>query len=307
MLILGRLLIGFAISGFFVPSLTLIRGWFDIREYGFFLGLFMASGNLGSVMSTTPFEVLVSKYNYTTVLNGFTIATVILAISSLMLEEVKVPVMKKIDKSKGKTPKELKIFVFTLGVLSVFYYGARHSFQGLWGTSYYTEVFGFSLRRASLFMMLFSIGGIFFNPIAGKIADKTGKFNTLVKLGILTAIFWILMGITPPSAPIFIVFIITFILGSLNSSTIQNSFSTISEYATAENRSFISAIINTFGSLGSAVFTQGLGIVFESKSMDYVTFLIVFSLFAVFILLAIALNIYTKTNLDKSLEERKVE
>lgn len=303
MLIIGRLLIGFSISGFFVPSLTLIRGWFDVREYGFYLGLFMASGNLGSVMSTTPLEVLISKFSYINVLNGFVLLTVILAITSLSLYEVKLPVLKKRKKEeRGGTSKEFKIFLFTLCLLSLFYNGARQSFQSLWGTSYYTEVFGFTLRRASVFMMLFSIGGIFFNPIAGKIADKTGRFNALIKLATLTAVFWILMGITPPSAPVFVIFIVALILGSLNSSTIQNSFTTISDYATADNRSLVSAIINTFGFLGPAVFTHGLGVAFENTTLNQMTFLIVYSVFAVLILIAVVLNIFTKNSLDQSLE-----
>ena len=302
-LMIGRLITGFAVSGIYVPSLSMIRGWFDIRVYSTYLGIHMAVGNLGSVLSTTPFEILLSNFEIKTLYNAFAIAVLILSIASFFLYEEPRPKIKR-TVEKTKDPKE-KYFYFFLGAISMLgliYNGARQAFQSLWGTTYYISVFNYSVRNASILMMLFSVGGIFFSPIAGRIADKSGRFSALIKMAIFTSIVWLIVGITPANSNYLITGLLAFLLGGANSSTMQNAFTTLGDYAKPHQRSLISAILNTLSFFGSAIFTQSLGIIFEGATMGHTTFLIVFAVFAVLILVASMIAMFAKTNLDKNLK-----
>ncbi|NLW43174.1 MAG: MFS transporter [Tissierellia bacterium] len=301
-LMIGRLITGFAVSGIYVPSLSMIRGWFDIRVYSTYLGIYLAVGNLGSVLSTTPFEILLSNFEISTIYNVFAIIVLFLSIASFFLyEKPKSKVKVEMEKTSDPKEKHFYIFLASICLLGLLYNGGRQGFQSLWGTTYYISVFNYSIRNASIMMMIFSIGGIFFSPIAGWIADHFGRFNALIKMSMFTSIIWLIVGVTPINSNYIVIGFMAFLLGGVNSSTIQNAFTTLGDYAKPRQRSLISAVLNTSNFFGSAIFTQSLGIIFEGRTMNHTTFLVVFVVFAVLILMASIIAMFTKNNLDKNL------
>lgn len=307
-LMIGRLITGFAVSGIYVPSLSMIRGWFDIRVYSTYLGIYVAVGNLGSVLSTMPFEMLLSNFDIVTIYNGFGIIVVLLAIASFFLYEERNLGVKREVKKEEKDPiaKHFYLFLAATSLFGLIFNGARQAFQSLWGTTYYVEVFNFNVRNASIMMMIFSVGGIFFTPLVGRLADKSGRFNALIKMAMFTAVAWLLAGLTPPNSGIILTGIMAFVLGGTNSSTVPNAFTTLGDYAKPHQRSVVSGIFNTLCFFGSAVFTQSLGVIFENTVMNQTTFLMVFVVFAILILIGTAASIFAKSNLDKKIEELKV-
>ena len=116
-----------------------------------------------------------------------------------------------------------------------------------------------------------------------------------------TSIIWLIVGVTPINSNYIVIGFMAFLLGGVNSSTIQNAFTTLGDYAKPRQRSLISAVLNTSNFFGSAIFTQSLGIIFEGTTMNHTTFLVVFVVFAVLILMASIIAMFTKNNLDKNL------
>lgn len=299
-LLIGRLLIGFAVSGFYVPAINLIRQWFDIREFGFYMGIFLSIGNIGALLSTTPYEILLSNYSLPTIYNGLSIIALVLVVASLFLTEDKSLLKNiKISKDKEKLPNGFFAFYIMLSLYGLAFYGSRQAFISLWGFTYYTSALNFDLRTGSFLMMMISIGGIVFTPIAGKIADKVGRFNALVKQSIITAILWVIMAFMPVDTPLIIVVFFAFWIGALKISTVANAFTALTDYATPSNRSLLVALLNTTNFFGSAVLMQGMGFVFEGTSANVGIFRNIFLIFGFTIFITIVgLNI-AKKNMDK--------
>lgn len=299
-LFIGRLLIGFAVSGFYVPGLNLIRQWFDIRVYSFYIGIFLAIGNIGSLLSTSPYEFLLSNYTIPEIYLAFTIFTVFLVFLSLFLYEEKMDIKLVKDQDEKENKEFIKFFV-VLSIFGLMYYSSRQAFISLWGTSYFMTNFNYDLRIASFLMMVISIGGIVFTPLAGKIADKYGRFTALLYLSIATAGFWIIAAIIPKNTPFIIVVFIAFWIGALNISTIANAFTMISDYSTKKHASLFVGFLNATNFFGSAFFMQALGVVFENRKMTSGIFTIVLLSFALLILISLYATYLMKKRLDKSI------
>lgn len=302
-LLIGRLITGLAVSGIYVPSLSMMRGWFDIREYSSYLGIFLAIGNIGAVLATTPFEILLSNFGIVNVYNVFALITLLISIASFFLYEKPINIKKsrKADKD-NQSPKEFYVFLAAVCLFGLLYTGARQSFQSLWGATYYISVFNYSVRTSSLLLMVFSIAGIFVTPIIGVLASKIGSYKTLVLMALATATVWILLGLTPANSPIYITGLMAFLIGAVNNSTMQNAFTVLGNYASPNQRSLTSAIFNTANFFGGAAYTQILGIVFEGVEMSHGTFLIVFVIYAALIALGILVVSFAKKRLNKNLK-----
>lgn len=301
-LLIGRLIIGFAVSGFYVPSINLIRQWFDIREFGFYMGLFLSIGNIGALLSTTPYEILLSNYSLPYIYNILSIIALVLVVASFFLYEDKSILKKiKIEDSEEKLPFGFMNFYIMLSLYGLAFYGSRQAFISLWGFSYYTSALGYDLRTGSFLMMLISIGGIVFTPLAGKIADKIGRFNALVKQSIVTAILWIILAIIPKDTPFPIMVFLAFWIGALKISTVANAFTALTDYATNKTRSLLVALLNTTNFFGSAILMQAMGFLFEGRDIDLDIFRRIFIVFGVLIFITIiGLNI-SKKKMDKNL------
>lgn len=304
-LLIGRLIIGFAVSGFYVPSLNLIRKWFDVREFGFYMGLFLAIGNVGSLLSTTPYELMLSNFSVGNIYIGLTVFSIFLVIFSFLLKEEylnknKVDIELD-DIEEEKLPLGFKKFYIMLSIYGLVYYGTRQAFISLWGTSYFTSVFNYDIRTASFLMMIISIGGIIYTPIAGRFADKKGRFNALIIQSILTSILWIICALLPTKTPLLIVGFFAFWIGALKISTSANAFSTLSDYTTDKTRPIFVALLNTTNFFGSAILMQGLGFLFDGVDIGRDIFTKILFTISILIFVTILMAKRAKDKMDKNL------
>lgn len=290
-LLLGRFLIGLAVSGYYVPGLHLIRQWFDVRSLSFYLGIYLAIGNVGSLLSTSPYEALLNNFSISSIYWGFIVFTFILLIASLFLEDEKISGKKVAVKGENqeKNPYFTWFFISLLfyGLTS---YGARQAFFSLWGPLYYTDYLGLDLTRASFLMMVMSIGGIVYSPISGKVADKIGRHKALVIQSLLIALLWLVSAFLPKDTPFILVLLLALIIGALNITTISNAFTTLTDYAPVAFTSVFVGVFNAFNFFGSAFYMQGLGKFFDARGSSPETFSTVLLIFFFSIVVAIFLN-----------------
>lgn len=292
-LLLGRLLVGLAVSGYYVPSINLIRQWFDIRVFSYYLGLYLAIGNIGSLLSTSPYEYLLKNYSINHIYLVFGVFTSLLFVASLFLKEEKI--YKKVDRQKfedEKLPKGFYLFFITILLYGISFFGARQAFVSLWGTSYYSSYFAFDLKTISFLMMVISIGGIVYSPLSGKIADKIGRYKALVYQSLISVLLWIVSAFVPSSTPIFLLILIAFVLGAINIATMSNAFATVTDFAGLKYSSLCVGIFNTANFFGTAFYMQGLGLYFESNVANKASFRFSLLLFATTIAVSLAINMY---------------
>lgn len=297
-LLIGRIVISIGISGFYIPSMNLIRQWFDVRFYGFYLGLYLSLGYVGSLFASIPLDFLLNKYSIKSIYYVLTLVALITAIGSFFLKENKIEPSKNKKKGKGFT-KEFSIFLLAICVYSLIFNGARQAFQAVWANIYYIEVFGFTSLMASLMLMIFNIGGIVFSPIVGRIADRKGNYQVLMAVTFSLAIFWLVIGFTPVSSPYLLIAIFALILGALNSTGMQNVFTMVGEYTADDIRSSSAAIINSVSYFGSAIFSQVMGATFNGVEMNHSVFLKVYIAFSLLLLFSLLPVYFGKKYIDK--------
>lgn len=290
-LLIGRFLIGLAVSGYYVPGLHLIRQWFDVRDLSFYLGIYLAIGNVGSLLSTSPYEILLNNFSISSIYWGFIVFTFILLVASLFLEDEKISGKKVAlkDEAEKKNPYFTWFFISLLfyGLTS---YGARQAFFSLWGPLYYTDYLGLDLTKASFLMMVMSIGGIVYSPISGKVADKIGRHKALVIQSLLIAFLWLVSAFLPKETPFALVLFLALVIGALNITTISNAFTTLTDYAPIAFTSVFVGVFNAFNFFGSAFYMQGLGRFFDAKGSSPETFSTVLLIFFFSIVVAVVLN-----------------
>lgn len=290
-LLLGRFLIGLAVSGYYVPGLHLIRQWFDVRSLSFYLGIYLAIGNIGSLLSTSPYEILLNNFSISSIYLGFIVFTFILLLASLFLEDEKIS-GKKVALRVEDNEKNPYFHWFFLSLLlyGLTSYGARQAFFSLWGPLYYTDYLGLDLTRASFLMMVMSLGGIVYSPISGKVADKIGRHKALTIQSLMIAFLWLLSAFLPQGTNFYLVLGLALIIGALNITTISNAFTTLTDYAPGSLASVYVGIFNAFNFFGSAFYMQGLGKFFDTRGSSPKTFTIVLLIFFFSIVVAVFFN-----------------
>ena len=84
-LIIGRILLAVAVSGFLIGGAKIISAWFTTRQYPMLWGIFMGLGSLGSVLGTAPLRTLMSFAGWRTALFGIAVFSLILAVVTYIL------------------------------------------------------------------------------------------------------------------------------------------------------------------------------------------------------------------------------
>lgn len=297
-LLIGRFLIGLSIAGFYIPGINLITKWFDIKDYGFYTGIFLSFGLIGALFSSAPLEFLISKFSFESIFLIFAILAGIDFVLVFFIDPGKKDLEEE-NKKEVTIPKPLLRFAIFCGFYGLVFLGSRQAFSGTWANAYYTSIFKMDNRDSSLMLMLFSIGGIVTAPFAGKSADKFGRYKTLIMMTFITAGLWIFMAFMNFSTPIFFKLFVTFFLGGFSNVGISIIFSVLLKYTNEKNRSTINGIVNSFSIMGASIFTQLLGIVFEGRELNQNTFFKIFMLFSILIIFTISMLMQEKKKLDK--------
>ncbi|MDO5028850.1 MAG: MFS transporter [Bacillota bacterium] len=300
-LLIGRFLIGLAVSGYYVPGLHLIRQWFDLRHLSYYLGIYLAIGNIGSLLSTSPYEFLLKRFSIPSIYWGFIAFTFLLLLASLFLEDEKIVGKKVESKDQDKAlPPYFWGFFISLLFYGLSSYGARQAFFSLWGPLYYTDFLGLDMTRASFLMMVMSIGGIIYSPLSGKLADKIGRHKALLIQSLMIAFFWLLLAFLPRTTPYSLVLVLAFVIGALNITTISNAFTSLTDFAPPALASIFVGIFNAFNFFGSALYMQGLGKYFDYKGSNTQTFSTALLMFFISIVAIVLLNSFFYKKMAKA-------
>jgi MFS family permease len=267
----ARTLTGLAVAFIYVPALAIVREWFDEKIFSTMTGVLVALGQMGALSTSVPLYLLTTNLGWRSTFR--IIAFISLALSVLIF----IVVRSKARPPKSDTPapgilkSSNKVLIkpdFWSFILFFFIYGGvQFSFQGLWGARFFDLALGRENERAALLMAI-SCGCVAGAMLLGILADRLGRFRVLSGAGFAMSLLWFSMAYFGFSTNGIILYLLCFVLGVLGAGGYTVAFSTVRYFATGGNGSFLSGINGCAGFLGSAIFTQMVGVFFNFSKTD---------------------------------------
>jgi len=173
---IGRGLIGFGVGGVYVPAMKSFAQWFREKEFATMTGLFLASGNLGAIVATTPLAWMASVWGWRSSFLIIGSITLMLALATLVFvrdhdtviaplsKEAPIPNSRSVP-SRGSVLRVLSSMRFwVLAALFLGFFGPYFTFQGLWATPFIISILNLDALRASGLNMLIPVGFILGAP-----------------------------------------------------------------------------------------------------------------------------------------------
>jgi sugar phosphate permease len=265
---MGRALIGFGVSGVYVPTVKALSQWFNKKAFTTMVGLLMSVGNFGAVVATTPLAWAADTWGWRPTF--FLIGGVTLAMAILMLTITHdPPVATKPDQgfsvpSGTSSPKLIgnivaiisSLQLWLVGIIFFGVYGTAVTLQGLWATPFLMTVLDVERILASKLNMLIPIGVILGAPLFGWLPDRFG-LNIKRVFTTITAVYtlcWLVILVAFDRLGIFGFTIIFFAMGIAIGGFISSIWGIIREITPADRLGLTSGIINPAPFLGVAVF-----------------------------------------------------
>lgn len=264
----GRALIGFGVSGVYVPTVKALSQWFNKKAFTTMVGLLMSVGNFGAVVATTPLAWAAGKWGWRPTF--FLIGGVTLGMAILMLTITRDPPVptkpdQGLSEAFGSSSTNLignivaivsSAQLWLVAVIFFGIYGTAVTLQGLWATPFLMTVLNIERILASKLNMLIPIGVIIGAPVFGWLPDRHG-LNIKRVFTTITAVYtlcWLAILVAFDRLGIFGFTIIFFAMGVTIGGFISSIWGIIREITPAERLGLTSGIINPAPFLGVAVF-----------------------------------------------------
>jgi sugar phosphate permease len=242
MLIVGRILLALAVSGFLIGGAKIISAWFTSTAYPLLWGLFMGIGALGSVVGTKPLQMAMSTYGWRSSMLGVAIFSLVLAVFAYMILRDR-PAEKGImtpDELAGIVPETkaedapvekesigtvLKMpILWLIGLISFGGNSAAQTFGGLWEGVYLANVFHFDKPMIGSIMSWYAWGIVAGCFLSGPIVKALGSKKTMLIGVVIVAINWIWLMTQPGTISVAELRIFNFLLGGLQMVVISTTF-----------------------------------------------------------------------------------
>ena len=230
MFFLGRLTIGLGGSVILINIFKFQATWFRRNEFATMSGIALFTSSIGTLVAATPLAISIAAFGWRVSFIFFALVTFAVAAfgyfrirnepadescrKALANDEngshIKpVPVLAAIKQSLGNRS------IWLLVLINTGTYGGMMVLSGTWGISYLVHSYGFTVAKASYFIISALLGYMFGAPVIGYISDRVGSQKKLV---IITAICYLSawLGIIAwPGGfiPEYFIFLLFFLLG----------------------------------------------------------------------------------------------
>ena len=227
---IGRLLIGIGAATFFVSILKMVAVWFPPEQFTKFTGWTALMGNIGALLATTPFSILIGYLTWRQSHVLFGVMTYLLAVLAWVLVRDKPeekgfePInevedeersFKEIILGMGGLIKSWQFWSYFIIIFTIL--GGMMSLSGLWLVPYLTHIHGISRNMAANFALLITSGSILSALMLGFVEKRLGSKLRMLKLcSGVTALFWIYFVIIRRGyVPLWQLAILLFIFGTV--------------------------------------------------------------------------------------------
>lgn len=220
----GRLLTGITNPFAFLGPIRLISRWIPYNRTALAVGLLVAIGMLGGIISQTPFALLIQVINWRTamLINTFLGILITVVIIFFVKDSPQTVVTEKqtIDTKQLNFSQKLKqACLQRQNWLCASYAGLMNLplvlIGALWGVLYLAQAKGFSVVSAGNLISFIFIGIMIGSPLIGAISDKIGSRKLPMFISACFA-FLTAACIIYSSAPFIILALLFFLLGLLS-------------------------------------------------------------------------------------------
>ena len=270
---IGRGLIGFGAGGVYVPAMKSFAHWFRKKEFATMTGFFLASGNLGAIVATTPLAWVSNVWGWRSsflIIGGITL---MLALATLVFVRGHDTVIEPLSKetpipnsqsmtSWGSVLRVLSSLRFwVLAALFFGFFGTYFTFQGLWATPFIMSILNLDALRASGLNMLIPVGFILGAPLSGLLSDRVfhSKVDVLLCLLILITGVWAILSFGSHTIATGSMIILLLAMGGIAGGLATNLWAFIRETTSSNILGLTSGLLNPFPLLGPAILQAWTG------------------------------------------------
>jgi sugar phosphate permease len=185
---IGRTILGFACSFFFVTTTKVGSNWFTLEQFRFFSGALIGVGGVGSLLSQTPLSLLGHSLGWRFCIRSVALISVVIGIASFFLVrthphsfgfaghvpyEKPLPLREQLHRLKRNVWK-----MVTLGdywILEIFMLlgpGAYMNLTAMWAVKFVEDVYGLTPSMASIVAMVLSIVSTVGSPTIPIVAQR---------------------------------------------------------------------------------------------------------------------------------------
>ncbi|WP_350344341.1 MFS transporter [Proteinivorax tanatarense] len=279
---IGRLLVGIGVSGVFISILKIQAVWFKKEEFPSISGWTSLIGNIGGVLATYPFALLVGFIGWQMSFKAMGVVSVLLFVLTLLL-------VKDSPQDVGlKGPNDQEIMArpqgsVVHGVLKVLLnkhtwpnfiilfclMGTIVSFSGLWGIPYLTQVYNIGRETASLYVLVLTVGVMVGSLIVGYLAKYVGSVKKIILSGsiIFTTIWGYKIFLAGGKPSLTILPVLYFLMGVSAVSFIL-SFTNVKNVNNPGLSGTATSIANVGGFLGAALLNNLIGVVLDIQGQS---------------------------------------
>ena len=264
---MGRGLIGFGVGGVYVPAMKSFAQWFREKEFATMTGFFLAAGNLGAIVATTPLAWMSNVWGWRSsflIIGGITL---MLALATLVFVRDHDTVIEPLRKeaplpnslsvtSWGSVLSVLRSLRFwILAALFFAFFGTYYTFQGLWATPFIMSILKFDSLRASGLNMLIPVGFILSAPLSGLLSDRVfhSKVDVLLYLLALMAGIWAILALGSHSIATGGMIVLLLAMGGIAGGFATNLWALVRETTSGPILGLTSGLLNPFPLLGPAI------------------------------------------------------
>ncbi|MFW5964299.1 MAG: MFS transporter, partial [Natronomonas sp.] len=281
--LLSRALIGTGSGVIFVSILRFCANWYRAGEFATMTGLTGAMAGLGAILATTPLALAAGEFGWRPSL--FALGGVGLAAGmGVFVLARKSPADAGLDPIEG-VPEQPSVTLRETGahlrellvdfdqwLVSLVFFAAMGmllTLLGLWGIPYLVVVYGLDVTTASYYTLLGSVGSLFGPPLLGRLSDAIERriLPMVVSLGLLTVALSIIPVFGKP--PLAAVAVAYFLSGLLFGGALLG-FTIVKERYPAGASGVATAVVNTAGFVGGALFPTLMGLALDAYRTDEV-------------------------------------
>ncbi len=271
MSITGRMLLGVGTASNLMGPLALVAAWFPINRFAFLTGMLVAVGNVGGLMASTPFQLLIEEFGWRMSYSVISAINAVLVILIFWLIRDRPEGKKAPSRASGQPFFEgLKFFAsytfFVFGLSSFVRYGYLVALQALWATPFMLYGLGLTPLQMANGIFAISLGLIVGLPLWGKLSDQIlmTRKHLVWPLLIIFGLVSVALCMLPAHPNLWLVYALFFAFGFTSSSG-QLMYAHVKELVPPEQAGQAMVGVNLFTMLGGGLFTQILGMVLSGE------------------------------------------
>jgi sugar phosphate permease len=259
----GRGLIGFGVGGVYVPALKAFSQWFQEKEFATMTGLFLASGNLGAVVATTPLALTAKTWGWRWsffLIGGITFGLALATLLILHDHEAASEQTSSVDKhATAYRSSSLQILAspkfWIVAAIFFGFFGVFFTFQGLWATPFIMSILRLDALHASALNMLIPVGFIMGAPLSGWVSDRIfrTRVNMLLFLLVLATGTWAILSFAYLALGTGAMITLLLLIGGIAGGFATNLWTLVREMTPSHILGLTSGLLNPFPFLGPAI------------------------------------------------------